>query len=141
MALKNLFRKGDFCFIMKLPEKYDRKWFVILGVMFIFTLALFIIFKLIIQSDISGRNIVSFTILSALMSLVITMGGYLGYKVYFGISTVSHAVGLLYMFYIAIAQPVLGWTDLVAIMAYMFIIGTGILGGIVVQALVRLIRK
>lgn len=127
--------------MLRLPERYDKKWFVILGGIFIFTLALFIIFKLILGPEISGRNIMGFAILSTLTSLITTIGGYLGFKVYFGISTISNIVGLIYMLYIAISQQAAGWTDLVGIMAYMFIMGIGILSGIVVEALVRLVRK
>lgn len=125
----------------RLPGRYDKKWFVVAGVMFIFTFALFIIFKLMLEPKMSAKNIVAFAILSTLVSLISTIGGYLGFKVYFGISTISNIVALLYMMYIVISQQAPGWTDLVAIMAYMFIMGTGIVAGIVVEALVRLARK
>lgn len=125
----------------RLPGRYDKKWFVVAGVMFIFTFALFIKFKLMLEPKMSAKNIVAFAILSTLVSLISTIGGYLGFKVYFGISTISNIVALLYMMYIVISQQAPGWTDLVAIMAYMFIMGTGIVAGIVVEALVRLARK
>lgn len=127
--------------MLRLPGKYDKKWFVILGIIFIFTLGLFLIFKLILQIGISGRNIVGFAILSTLVSLVVTTGGFLGFRIYFCISTASNVLGLLYMLYIAVKQSAPGWTDLVAIMAYIFLMGIGILGGIVVEVLVRLVKK
>ncbi|MBM7581852.1 membrane-associated HD superfamily phosphohydrolase [Caldicoprobacter guelmensis] len=127
--------------MITLPERYSRKWLVVLAVLFVLTFVLFIIFKVVLHADITQKNILGFSILSALVSLVITTGGFLGFKVYFCISTASNVLGLLYMLYIAVDQSAPGWTDLVAIMAYMFIMGIGVLGGIVVQALVGLIKK
>jgi hypothetical protein len=127
--------------VIRLPERYSKKWFVILVAMFVFTFAFLIIFKLILQADISQRNIMGFALMSSLASLIITIGGYLGFKAYFYILFSSNIAGILYMLYLAVNRSAAGWTDLVAVMAYMFIMGIGVLIGITVQLVLYFVKK
>ncbi len=117
--------------IIKLPEKHSVKWFYSAGVLSILTFIILIAFSRLSGINFGMQNIIGFVLLSVIIAAVITAGGFLGAKIYFCTSLIFYILAVVYMFYIAVSRTAEGWTDLVGIISYIFIIATGFITGIV----------
>ncbi len=127
--------------IIKLPEKHSVKWFYIAGVLSILTFIILIAFSRLSGINLGMQNIIGFTLLSVIITAVITAGGFLGAKIYFRISLIFYILAAVYMLYIAVSRTAEGWTDLVGIISYMFIVVAGVIAGIVLQGISYLVLK
>lgn len=127
--------------MIKLPEKHSVKWFYIAAVILILTFIILIAFSHLSGINLGIQNIFGFVLLSVIITAVISAGGYLGAKIYFRVLLIFYIMASVYMFYIAVSKTAEGWTDLVGIISYMFIIAAGVIAGIVLQGINFLVLK
>ncbi|MHB1154675.1 MAG: hypothetical protein ACYCWE_17390 [Eubacteriales bacterium] len=126
---------------IKLPEKHSVKWFYIAGVLSILTFIILIAFSRLSGINLGMQNIIGFVLLSVIITAVISSGGFLGAKIYFRTSLIFYIIAAVYMLYIAVSRTVEGWTDLVGIISYIFIIAAGFAAGIILQGIIFLLSK
>lgn len=119
-----------------LPDKYSKKWLLFFAALFLLSFIPFICL-----SQMLNFSVVGVGILSLIVALVISIGGYLEAKVYFLTASVFDIIGIIYMLYIALNKTAEGWSDLVSIISYLFIVGIGIVLGVVIQVIMFFISK
>lgn len=127
--------------MIKLPEKHSVKWFYIAGVIAILTLIILIAFSRFSGINLGMQNMIGFFLFSVIIAAVINTGGFLGAKIYFRVTLIFYIIAAVYMLYIAISKTAEGWTDLVGIISYMFIIASGVIAGIVLQSICFFVSK
>jgi hypothetical protein len=127
--------------MIHLPARHSKKWaFVTLG-LFLLTFVAMISVSLILKTAIAAQNIAGFALFSFFVSIVISLGGFLGAKAYFFTALVLDIIGIIYMLILSITKYAEGWSDLVSIISYMLMLGIGIILGIVIQLIVFIRTK
>ncbi len=119
--------------MIKLPKKYSLKWIYILFALFVLTFVSMFLVTTILDLSVSLDNISGFAIFSLAVSLAIGLGGLLGSTVYFKTALLFNILGIIYMFIVTIFKTAEGWSDLVSIISYMFILSIGIILGVILQ--------
>jgi hypothetical protein len=128
-------------FMMKLPEKYSKKWLYITILLFFLTFISLYFLGKILNINIGAENISGFALLSFYLAIIISIGGYLGATVYFCTAVIFHILGIIYMIYVSINRTAEGWSDLVSILSFLLTVGIGIFLGLVLQGIRFLISK
>jgi len=116
-----------------IPLKRSNQW---LSVYIFYTIAILIgllITRVILGSDMSGRYILNQLIISMASALIPCIGGFLGRRIFFIVSTLSIVVGILYMFYVVVGNTAHGWSELASIVGYLFIVGVGFILALVAE--------
>ncbi|MDD2370404.1 MAG: hypothetical protein PHQ32_00185 [Firmicutes bacterium] len=127
--------------MQKVPNKYSKKWFPILATILIINFISLFSASKILGSDISSANIISFAILSLSISILITVGGFLGAKIHFITASIFNLASIVYMLYITISKSAEGWSDLVGIISYLTIIIIGLIAGLIIQLIYTIVTK
>ena len=127
--------------MLKLPEKNSKKWIPVFLFLFALTFISMIAVSLILNLKIGFNNISGFLILSLIVSLAIGSGGYLGARIYFITAFVFNFIGILYMMFISIFRTAEGWSDLVSVISYLFLLSLGLIIGFVFQVIVYLVSR
>lgn len=117
----------------KLPEKHSLRWVVFLAVLFVCTVLSFFVLALLLGTPVGGENLGGFGLLGIIISLAITIGGYLGARIYFITALIFDGIATAYMLFIAANQTAEGWSDLVGVISYLFTLGIGLIIGILLQ--------
>ncbi len=127
--------------MQKLPEKQSKNWIYILLGQFIIIFIALIIQSKILDYNMNTENIIGFAILALSISLLITIGGYLGGRIYFITSSIFNISGLIYMITITLNKTAEDWNDLVSLVSYLtlLVIGFGI--GLIAQLIYTIIAK
>ncbi|SHE52721.1 hypothetical protein [Alkalibacter saccharofermentans] len=126
---------------MKLPDKHSNKWFLIMLAIFILVVLAMVSVSLILQLDIGIENILGFSKLALIVSFAAAVGGYFGFKRYFLAMLVSNIIGIVYMLMIVINRTAEGWSDLVSIISYMFVMFIGFFAAIGLELVESLRNK
>jgi len=126
---------------VKLPDKHSNKWFLIMVAIFILVVLAMVSVSLILQLDIGIENILGFSKLALIVSFAAAAGGYLGFKRYFLVMLVSNIIGIAYMLIIVINRTAEGWSDLVSIISYMFVMFIGFFAAIGLELIESLRKK
>lgn len=127
--------------MIKLPAKHSKNWAFITLALFLITFAAMIAIAMILKTPIAFENISGFVVFSFFVSVIISIGGFLGAKAYFFTALAMDVIGIIYMLVISITRTAEGWSDLVSIISYMFMLGVGIILGIVIQLIVFLLSR
>ena len=127
--------------MIKLPAKHSKNWALITLALFLITFAAMIALAMILKTTIALENISGFVLFSFFVSVIISIGGFLGAKAYFFTALAMDVIGIIYMLIISITRSAEGWSDLVSIISYMFMLGVGIILGIVIQLIVFLLSR
>lgn len=127
--------------MIKRPPKYSGRWLYYAGALFLLTFLQLIVFALLSGMNPAVENMVGFLIISAAVSAVITAGGWLDKKFYFYTVLLFYLTAAGYMLYMALAKTAEGWTDLVGIVSFLFIIAAGVTAGIIVQFIAFILPK
>jgi len=138
---KTIYLKGYRISVIKMPRKYSVKWLYAAGVLFLLTMIQLIVFAGLSGMTLTAENVTGFAILSAFISAAVTAGGWLDKKIYFFTVLLFCLTAAGYMFYTALAKTADGWTDLVGIISFMFIIAAGVTAGIILQFLAFILTK
>lgn len=125
----------------KLPERYSKKWLISLVALFLLTFISLIIVSQILNISLAFANISGFFLLSLITAVLISLGGYLGARVYFCIAAIFNLIGIIYMLIISIFRTAEGWSDLVSIISLMSAIVFGLVLGIIGQLIALLVKK
>ena len=91
--------------------------------------------------NLAFENISGFFLLSLITAVLISLGGYLGARVYFGIAAIFNILGIIYMLLVSIFRTAEGWSDLVSIISLMSAIVVGLVLGIIGQVIALLVKK
>ncbi len=126
--------------MITLPKKYSIKWLLIILALFLLTFISMFLVTTILTLSASLDNIGGFAILSLAVSLAIGIGGLIGAKSYFKIALTANIIGIIYMLAISIFKTAEGWSDLVSIISYLFILTIGIVLGILYQLVLILMN-
>ncbi len=127
--------------MLKLPDKYSKKWPYILIAIFGLNFIALLAQSQILNTNINAANIISFAILSLSISLLITVGGFLGGKIYFITASLFDLAGIIYMLYITLNKTAEGWSDLVGIISFLTTIILGLILGLLTQIIYTIITK
>jgi hypothetical protein len=127
--------------MLKLPVKYSKKWGFVLIALFFLTFVSLISVGKILSINIGAENIAGFALLSALVSILTSLGGFLGARVYFITVLIFDVLGIVYMLYVSTNRTAEGWSDLVSIISYLFTLGIGFILGLVIQLVSFLISN
>ncbi len=133
--------KGPGNAVIKIPPGYSLKWLYAAGTLCLLTFLQLIVFAVLSGMTLAVENMTGFAILSAVVSAAVTAGGWLDKKIFFYTVFLFYLTASGYMFYTALAKTAEGWTDLVGIVSFMFIIASGVAAGIILQFLVFILRK
>lgn len=125
----------------RLPERYSKKWLISLVALFLLTFISLIIVSQILNINLAFENISGFFLLSLITAVLISLGGFLGARVYFGIAAIFNILGIIYMLYVTIFRTAEGWSDLVSIISLMLAVLVGLVLGIIGQAIAVLVKK
>jgi hypothetical protein len=127
--------------MLKIPDKYSGKWRYVLLVIFSAVFISLMSVPAFMKTNIKLDNIVGFAALSAVVSSLIVLGGYLGARIFFYISFFSNMIALVYMIYTAAAKTADGWSDIAGIVSYLLISASGLIFGVVVQTTLYLVKR
>lgn len=127
--------------MIRIPPAYSGKWLYSAGIFFLLTLLQMIVFTVLSSMNLTVENIIGFTILSAVVSAAVAAGGWFDKKIYLYTVLLFYLTAGGYLLYIAVTKKADGWTDLVGIVSYMFVIAAGVTTGIILQFLVFILRK
>lgn len=126
--------------MITLPKKYSIKWILIIVALFILTFVSMFLGTTILALSASLENIGGFAILSLTVSLAIGIGGLIGAKSYFKVALTANIIGIIYMLAISALNTAEGWSDLVSIISYLFILSIGIILGMLYQLILILMN-
>ena len=127
--------------MVKPPQKHSKKWLYITVGLFLVTFFALIFAANTLNIDIAARNLAGFAVLSIVITGLISIGGYRGAKAYFYISLISLMLAMGYMLYISINKAAEGWSDLVSITSFVFIVAIGMGCAVVVQSILSFVSK
>jgi hypothetical protein len=127
--------------MLKLPTKHSKKWVLVFIALFLLTLVSLISVGKILSINIGAENIAGFALLSAFVSVIISVGGFLGARLYFITASIFDLLGIVYMLYVSINRTAEGWSDLVSIISYLFTLAIGLILGLVIQLVAFLMSK
>jgi len=119
-----------------IPAVNSRKWLVVFIIYAAAIFAAFFVTRVLRDNHSLNRSVSGILILSVFTSLVPSIGGYMGKRVFFIIYTISVVLGLLFALYTVLANIAPGWDDLTSIIGYLFIVAIGF----IVAANAELIR-
>ena len=124
-----------------IPTERSKRW---LSVFVIYTIIIMIgllVTRALLGSDIFIRYVLFMLIISIVTAVFPVTGGYFGKKMFFVVTTISIAVGIIYMFYVVLGNTEPGWGDLSSIVGFLLIIGVGSGLGLAAEAGIYLIRQ
>lgn len=125
--------------MINLPSKHSRKWLYIIATLFLLNFIALMAFVFILYSNITAQNVIGFSILSFVLAIIIAGGGFLGAKAYVFTAVIFDIIAIIYMMYASIGKISEGWSDLVSFISYLFIVGAGVLLGLVIQGVLFLV--
>ena len=118
----------------------SKNWII---VFIIYTVVIFLCLiasRLLFEQNITSSNLLGYCALSVCTALIPFIGGYLGRRTLFLLSSLSIAIGIIYAFYITVSDAAPGWYDLVSIIGYLFIVGIGVIIAIVADIIVYFVK-
>ena len=127
--------------MVKLPQKHSKKWLYITLGLFFATFFALIFTANTLNIDIAARNLAGFAILSIVITAVISIGGYWGATAYFYTSLIALIIAMGYMLYISINKTAEGWSNLVSMTSFIFIVAIGIVAALIVQGILSFVSK
>ena len=118
-----------------IPSKKYKKWILIFLIYVIVVFLSFLITRLVLGSDVSGRYLLGLMIMSMSSAFIPCIAGFLGKLVFFIVDTIFIVLGILYMLYVVLGNTAPGWGDLTSIIGYLFIV----LFGVIIAAVAEII--
>lgn len=123
-----------------LPARFSFLWGWILACYSVFAFTFLILSQLILYTGLTARSYISFLLIAVSSALIVCLGGFLGAKIYFILTSLSAFIGIVYMMYIAIFNVSPGWGDITSIIGFVFCLAIGVGIGIVVEFVLWLMR-
>jgi hypothetical protein len=111
--------------MIKMPTKKSNLWIGVFILYTILVLISLIVTRVILTSELTGNFIARLLLISLVLALLPCIAGYFGKRIFFIVYTISILLGIIYMFYIVIADRSPGWGDLASMIGFIFIIGFG----------------
>ena len=124
-----------------LPSKKSKHW---IGVFILYALVIFIGFiatRHILGSKIFGSYMFNLLGLSIFSALIPCIAGYLGKRLFFIIYTFCVIAGILYMFYVVLANIAPGWGELTSIVSFLFMVLVGVVLALVTEIIVYIVKR
>lgn len=124
-----------------IPKKKSMTWFKLLPIMIVLmTILLNLFYSLGVKQGFSFKTIFMFLGISFVVSIAICDFGYYGFKYSFITSFIGNIVAIIFAA-LAFTKNLSGWQDLVGIISYIEIVGVGILLGIIIEVVMRIVHK
>jgi len=125
---------------MILPAKKSFHWiYVLMGVFAINILAL-LISRIMLTITINLQNIIGFTILALLVSVIGSIG-YFGIRKFSYVFIIFDILGLFYMYFIILSNNSDGWVDLTSLIGFIVLIDVGIAIGIIAEFIYWIVKR
>ena len=118
-----------------IPKKHSPLWGGMLAAYAAIVFIILFFSQNILQRELTSKTIISFVILAVVSAVIACLGGFLGARKYFLLSVIGAAFGLIYMLYIALFNVSPGWGDLTSIVGYLMFAFSGVVIGIVTEAM------
>jgi len=125
---------------MLLPAKKSNKWIYWFLSILIINFSALLLSREIQSIKIDLKNIIGFAILSAMISLISSLG-YFGIKYFSLVFIIADIIGIIYLFFIVLSNASDGWSDLTSIIGYMTITGFGIIAGTITEVIFRIVKR
>jgi len=125
---------------MLLPAKKSNKWIYWVLSILIINFSALLLSREIQSIKIDLKNIIGFAILSAMISLISSLG-YFGIKYFSLVFIIADIIGIIYLFFIVLSNASDGWSDLTSIIGYMTITGFGIIAGTITEVIFRIVKR
>ena len=125
---------------MLLPTKKSNKWIYWFLSILIINFSAILLSREIQSIKIDLKNIIGFAILSAMISLISSLG-YFGIKYFSLVFIIADIIGIIYLFFIVLSNASDGWSDLTSIIGYMTITGFGIIAGTITEVIFRIVKR
>ena len=125
---------------MLLPAKKSNKWIYWFLSILIINFSAILLSREIQSIKIDLKNIIGFAILSAMISLISSLG-YFGIKYFSLVFIIADIIGIIYLFFIVLSNASDGWSDLTSIIGYMTITGFGIIAGTITEVIFRIVKR
>jgi predicted DNA repair protein MutK len=123
-----------------IPKPKSKKWLIFALVLFSINVGA-LLGAFYIQGTIPDSNILPLSILSLVVTLIATGGGYAGGKIFILISMPFHFFGLIFMLSIASTASSSGFEMLSAFIMYLFATVVGFVLGFIVQLVIHYRKK
>ena len=108
-----------------LPAKKSKKWVLVSSIYFIIIFISLLATRIILGNFELNRGILGMFLLALISTIPAFISGYLDKRLFFYIYSLSLIVGIVYAFYVVIADVAPGWGDLTSMIGYMFMVVTG----------------
>jgi hypothetical protein len=115
------------------------KWIIVFILYTIILFAGLLITRFIIGSEVKGRYLFHLAAMSLGSAILPSIGGYLGKRVFFLLSSLADLIGLLYAFYVALGNVAPGWGDLTSIIGYLFIVILGAVIALIIEVIINVV--
>lgn len=126
--------------MLLLPKPKSKKWLYVFLLVFIINFLALIIGQRILIPKLSFQNILSFFLLSIVISGISSFG-YFGMEIFSPVFMLTNVISITYYFIILIKNNDTGWADLTSIISYLFVLAIGIILGLIGEGINYLIRS
>lgn len=125
-------------------KKYSLSWIYVATMFFSIIYSVLLISQILLNINISLNTYISFALTSFVISITCNLGGFLGGKIYYAISSMSILLAIIYNFFIVLSGASEGWTDIVSVIYFVTICTIGIGFGMLAEFIffmLKLINK
>ena len=122
------------------PSKKSKEWFIVYAI-YSFLILLSLLTTRIILGNIAWNEgllgLIGLALISAAPAFI---SGYFYKRLFFYIYSLSIIIGLVYAFYVVIADVAPGWGDLTSLIGYMFMVVAGLVTAFFAETIYRLLH-
>ncbi len=116
-------------------KEESKKWFMLACAIFIFNFLCHLYNGYLLGVEINSESVGGFLFLSLILTGLMSIGGYLGAKVFFSIMVSFNVLALGYMFYITFSRSTPNWDDIISMISFLVVIGFGVIFGVLGQVI------
>jgi hypothetical protein len=124
-----------------MPTERSRHWLVIFVIYATIIFLSLLLTRALLGSHIFFRYVLVMLIISVITAVLPSIGGYFGKIMFFVVTSIAVAIGIIYMFYVVLGNTEPGWGDLSSIVGFLLIVGVGSGLGLAAEAGIYLIRQ
>ncbi|WP_461201200.1 permease [Anoxybacillus sp. TBDG-1] len=121
--------------MIKLPESRSRQWYGVSAFLFFLYFCTLAASRLLLSIKLDFKQLVSFAIISFILSFIIGIGGFFGKATFVIISSIFSIIGIVYVTFISITRMHDGWSDITSVIVFLTISAFGIIVGMIAEVI------
>ena len=122
------------------PSKKSNEWFIVYAIYSFLILVSLLTTRVILGNIAWDEGLLGLIVLSLLSAVPAFLSGYFHKRLFFYVYSISIIIGLVYAFYVVIADAAPGWGDLTSIIGYMFMVVAGLVTAFFAETIYRLLH-